>query len=101
MIAIDGALFKIRNFKSRIKRGGIDPQRQFHQIKHDREQDGFPYLPIQETATGVMRVKDPNETATRKLDLFIFQMSHATDSSGENKIEYKNTTEPNKPCLGT
>jgi len=63
----------------------------FIKLNKDREQDGLPLLANpRNAATGVMRVKDPNETATRKLDLFIFQMSHATDSSGENKIpEYK------------
>ncbi len=67
----------------------------FVKINQDREQDGLSLLANpRNAATGVMRTKDPAETASRKLDVFIFQLGFAIDENGENKLlEYKNQEE--------
>jgi DNA ligase (NAD+) len=67
----------------------------FLKINQDREQDGLSLLANpRNAATGVMRTKDPAETASRKLDVFIFQLGYAIDENGENKLlEYKNQEE--------
>ncbi|MBK9270624.1 MAG: NAD-dependent DNA ligase LigA [Saprospiraceae bacterium] len=63
----------------------------FVKLNLDREQDGLPLLANpRNAATGVLRVKDPAETAARKLDLFIFQLAFAEDEQGVNKLpEYQ------------
>ncbi|MBK7798139.1 MAG: NAD-dependent DNA ligase LigA [Saprospiraceae bacterium] len=64
----------------------------FVKINQDREQDGLSLLANpRNAATGVMRTKDPVETASRKLDVFIFQLGFAIDENGENKLlDFKN-----------
>ncbi len=42
-------------------------------------------------ATGVLRVKDPKETAVRQLDLFAFQFSYARSSDDRDKLGEFNT----------
>ncbi|MBK7304760.1 MAG: hypothetical protein IPI90_16330 [Saprospiraceae bacterium] len=61
-------------------------------MNQDREQDGLSLLANpRNAATGVMRTKDPAETASRKLDVFIFQLGFAVDENGENKLlDFKN-----------
>ncbi|MBK6573520.1 MAG: hypothetical protein IPG21_13785 [Saprospiraceae bacterium] len=47
----------------------------FVKINQDREQNGLSLLANpRNAATGVMRTKDPCKTASRKLDVFIFQL---------------------------
>ena len=38
-------------------------------------------------ATGALRMKDPNETARRGLEAFVYQMGYAVDSQGNNVLD--------------
>ncbi len=63
----------------------------FEEVNKNRETEGLQLLANpRNAATGVLRVKDPNETASRKLDIFIFQWGYAVDKNGNDKIpDYK------------
>lgn len=63
----------------------------FEEINKAREEDGLALLANpRNAATGVLRVKDPMETASRKLDIFIFQWAYAVDKMGKNMLsDYK------------
>ncbi len=63
----------------------------FKELNESREEDGLSLLANpRNAATGVLRVKNPEETANRKLDMFIFQWGYAVDTKGNDKLsEYK------------
>lgn len=67
----------------------------FQKLNQQRELDGLPLLANpRNAATGVLRVKDPAETATRQLDMFIFQFAHAENEQGEMILsQYKTQNE--------
>lgn len=59
----------------------------FKKINANREQEGLALLANPRNAsTGVLRVKDPKETAARSLDMFIFQFAYAMDVSNQNAL---------------
>lgn len=78
-------------FKSELRGEALIRKDVFEEVNKARETDGLPLLANpRNAATGVLRVKDPAETAARKLDIFIFQWGFATDKKGNNKIsEFK------------
>ncbi len=47
-------------------------------------------------ATGGLRMKDPNETAKRGIDVFVFQLSYAVDKNGNNMM---NTLESHEKAI--
>ncbi|MEP7196886.1 MAG: NAD-dependent DNA ligase LigA [Saprospiraceae bacterium] len=63
----------------------------FEEVNKAREVDGLQLLANpRNAATGVLRVKDPAETASRRLDMFIFQWAYAVDANGVSKLmDYK------------
>lgn len=67
----------------------------FQKLNQQRELDGLPLLANpRNAATGVLRVKDPAETAIRQLDMFIFQFAHAENEQGEMILsQYKTQDE--------
>lgn len=59
----------------------------FEEVNQSREEDGLSLLANpRNAATGVLRVKDPSETASRKLDMFIFQWGYAVDAQGKDQL---------------
>lgn len=59
----------------------------FEEVNQSREEDGLSLLANpRNAATGVLRVKDPSETASRKLDMFIFQWGYAVDAQGNDQL---------------
>ncbi|NOT36815.1 MAG: NAD-dependent DNA ligase LigA [Saprospiraceae bacterium] len=78
-------------YKTELRGEALIRKNVFEEVNKSRETDGLPLLANpRNAATGVLRVKDPNETASRKLDIFIFQWGYAADKNGNNKIpEYK------------
>ncbi len=66
----------------------------FQKLNEQRELDGLPQLANpRNAATGVLRVKDPKETASRSLDMFIFQFGYAKGIKGENGLDQFKTQE--------
>lgn len=58
-------------------------KQRFQAINLQRETDGLPlFANPRNAATGVLRAKDPAETASRNLDAFIFQVSYAEGQNG-------------------
>lgn len=74
-------------YKSELRGEALIRKDIFKKLNEDREQDGLPQLANpRNAATGVMRVKDPSETASRKLDLFIFQWAYAINQNGSDVL---------------
>ena len=51
-------------------------------------------------ATGGLRTKDPSETASRRIEAFVYQLGFAVDSNGNNKLEAFQTHDSTIDYLG-
>ena len=58
------------------------PKSKFHQFNAQREADGLPtYVNPRNTAAGSLRQLDPNATAERPLDIFVYSIGYAEGAS--------------------
>ena len=72
------------NFPSLLEvRGEVYfPKSKFHQFNAQREADGLPtYVNPRNTAAGSLRQLDPNATAERPLDIFVYSIGYAEGAS--------------------
>lgn len=82
-IPLKAAFSKFGLHRVELRGEAVMSHKKFAQINQQRESDGLSLLANpRNAATGVLRVKDPSETATRGLDAFIFQLSYAEDKDG-------------------
>ena len=51
-------------------------------------------------ATGGLRTKDPSETASRRIEAFIYQLGYAVDSQGNNRMDTFKTHDSTIDLLG-
>ena len=59
----------------------------FKDINEKREKKGLAvFANPRNAATGALRMKDPNETRKRGLEVFIFQIAHAEDKDGNDMM---------------
>lgn len=71
--------------KVELRGEAVLSKQRFEQINNQRESDGLNLLANpRNAATGVLRVKDPSETANRGLDVFVFQLAYAVDQNGQD-----------------
>lgn len=57
----------------------------FDKVNQEREKNQqVVFANPRNAATGGLRMKDPNETAKRGIDVFVFQLSYAEDANGNN-----------------
>ena len=74
--------------KAELRGEAIISKSNFAQINIKREQQGLTLLAnARNASTGVLRVKDPKETASRNLDLFIFQFSFAENQNRDSVLD--------------
>lgn len=60
----------------------------FHKVNLDREDDGETlFANPRNAATGGLRMKNPNETRNRGIEVFIFQLGYAEDVEGNSIID--------------
>ena len=60
----------------------------FEQNNQKREEAGLQvFANPRNAATGGLRMKDPQETQNRGLEVFIFQLAYAVDRNGQDKLE--------------
>lgn len=75
-------------FRVELRGEAVLSKQRFHAINLQRETDGLPlFANPRNAATGVLRAKDPSETAARNLDAFIFQVSHAEAQNGHTQLD--------------
>ncbi len=75
--------------KIELRGEAVISKKTFHRLNKQRESDGLPLLANpRNAATGVLRVKDPKETASRGIELFVFQVSYVEMSDGAPFIQY-------------
>ncbi|RMG78367.1 MAG: DNA ligase (NAD(+)) LigA [Bacteroidetes bacterium] len=56
----------------------------FKEMNAERENEGLPlFANPRNTATGGLRTKDPNETAKRQIEAFVYQIGYGVDQNGE------------------
>ncbi len=86
-LPLTAAFSKKGIFRAELRGEALIRKDVFNRLNQEREQDGLPLLANpRNAATGVLRTKDPAETASRKLDLFVFQLGFAEDENGINRI---------------
>lgn len=60
----------------------------FEKMNRQRQEAGdVLFANPRNAATGALRMKDPNETARRGLEAFVYQMGYAVDSQGLNRLD--------------
>ena len=73
----------------------------FQQINARREDEGLNlFANPRNAATGGLRTKDPQETADRKIEAFIYQLGYAVDKLGDNQIMQIPTHDQSIELLG-
>ncbi|MBL7832121.1 MAG: NAD-dependent DNA ligase LigA [Saprospiraceae bacterium] len=74
---------------------------QFLKINAQREEDGLNlFANPRNAATGGLRTKDPQETADRKIEAFIYQLGYAIDEQGSNLLNQLSTHDQSIELLG-
>lgn len=59
----------------------------FEKLNEERAKDGQTlFANPRNSATGGLRTKDPSETATRKIEAFLYQLGYAVDTDGNDMI---------------
>lgn len=60
----------------------------FEQLNKERQADDLPlFANPRNAATGGLRTKDPQETASRKIDAFIYHLGYAVDLQGNDHLQ--------------
>ncbi len=91
-LPLKAAFSKFGLHKVELRGEAVISKKKFQQINEQRETDGLTLLANpRNAATGVLRVKDPSETANRGLDVFIFQLAYAEDANGSNAMHKMRT----------
>jgi DNA ligase (NAD+) len=86
-LPLHAAFSKYGIVKAELRGEALIRKDHFRNANLKREAEGLPLLANpRNAATGVLRVKDPRETASRNLDIFIFQFSYAVDEQGVNQL---------------
>ncbi len=74
--------------KAELRGEAIIPKDVFHKVNAEREQAGLKtFANPRNAAAGGLRMKDPNETRNRGIEVFVFQMSFAEDKDGNDILE--------------
>ena len=74
----------------------------FEAINAQREADGQEvFANPRNAATGALRMKDPSETAARRLDAFIYSLGYGVDESGEDRVQALDSHFASVEWLGT
>ncbi len=91
-LPLKAAFSKYGLHKVELRGEAVISKKKFQQINEQRETEGLTLLANpRNAATGVLRVKDPAETAHRGLDVFIFQLAFAEDANGQNAMHRMQT----------
>src|SRR5688500_5330144 len=73
--------------KAELRGEAVIAKDRFIEINKLRADEGLTILAnTRESAAGGLRTKDPSETARRQLDAFIYQLAHAVDTKGKDKL---------------
>lgn len=73
--------------KAELRGESIIAKADFEEINEIRQQKGEDlFANPRNAATGGLRTKDPNETNSRRIQTFIFQLSYAVDKDGKDLI---------------
>ncbi len=73
--------------KAELRGEAIIRKDAFEKLNEERAKDDISlFANPRNAATGGLRTKDPSETATRKIEAFLYQLGYATDAAGNDKI---------------
>ncbi len=83
------AIFSARGVTKTELRGEVLIRKDiFKQVNIEREKAGKTiFANPRNAATGGLRMKDPKESAERKMEAFIYQLGYAVNAAGENVLE--------------
>lgn len=84
-LPLSAAFAKHGIYKAELRGEAVISKERFKKINKLRSDEDLPQLAnSRNSATGGLRTKDPSETARRQLDVFIFQLGYAVDTSGKD-----------------
>jgi len=73
--------------RAELRGEAIIPLSTFHKVNKERQAKGQKiFANPRNAASGGLRMKDPNETRDRGIEVFIFQMSYAVDLEGQDVL---------------
>ena len=86
-VPLQAAFSKVGIHKAELRGEAIIRKDVFEKLNEERAKDGQTlFANPRNSATGGLRTKDPSETASRKIEAFLYQLGYATDAEGNDKI---------------
>ena len=96
-IPLKAAFSKYGIYRAELRGEAVIRKDIFEKVNKEREKnDQVVFANPRNAATGGLRMKDPNETAKRGIDVFVFQLSYAVDANDGNII---NTLESHSKAI--
>ncbi len=87
-------------YKAELRGEVIIRRDSFEKINRERAQEGLSlFANARNTATGALRMKDPQEVAKRGLEAFIYTLGYAVDEAGQDVLSRFNTHEASLDML--
>lgn len=91
-IPLRAAFSKHGIFKIELRGEALIKKSNFNRINKEREDEGLNlFANPRNAATGGLRTKDANETRRRGLEAFVYQVTYAVDSNGNDMLDHLQT----------
>ena len=88
-VPLKAAFSKYNIYKAELRGEAVIAKTFFHKMNELRAQEGLAvFANPRNAATGGLRMKNPNETRERGLELFIFQLAFAVDKEGKDRLPH-------------
>lgn len=88
-------------YRAEIRGEAVMSKINFEKKNKQRQQEGLDlFANPRNAATGGLRMKDPQETRERGLDVFIFQLAYAVNSEGDDMLDQFDTHDSAMTFLG-
>lgn len=87
-VPLKAAFSKYGIYKAELRGEVLIRKDRFEALNQDRQTEGLTlFANARNTATGALRMKDPQEVARRQLEAFLYTLGYAIDEAGNNLLD--------------
>ncbi len=88
-------------YEAELRGEAVIAKKRFTELNEERESNGLSlFANPRNSAAGGLRMKNPVETRDRGIEIFIFQLGHAADENGNDRLEEFNSHSIQLKILG-